>query len=178
MTRATNPYPRRTVFWELFNFSRKFNLSVNQTDRASQESACALLTYPVHSQEGSYLLEMGVVLVGVVALILGGSDIARILQGRGAVRAGVEEGLRCLTTTEDPYGCRTGVAPAGQFVIPPRFDVRAAGFEIPYRQIEVSSTWQVEPIWDLPTETFLGDDVTLQYSVPQRRLRQQEVFFR
>jgi hypothetical protein len=159
------------------SFPWKADLSVNQSNNEIRETVTQSVTDRASSEWGSYILELGVVLVGVVAVVLGGADVARIIQGRGAVRAGVEEGLRCLTTTDDPNGCRNPVTPGGQFTIPPRFDVRAAGFEIPYRQIEVSATWETEPVLDLPTETFPGGDVTVQYSVPRRRLAQQEVLF-
>lgn len=61
------------------------------------------------SEKGSYLLEVAVVTMGLVFFIVGAFDVARIFQARGAVRAGVREGLRCLYPTD--HGCSGVVSP-------------------------------------------------------------------
>ena len=51
-------------------------------------------------QTGSYLLEFALATLGVAFFIVGVSDLAKIFHARGAVHAGVSEGLRCLYPTD------------------------------------------------------------------------------
>lgn len=51
-------------------------------------------------QTGSYLLEFALAALGVAFFIVGVSDLAKIFHARGAVHAGVSEGLRCLYPTD------------------------------------------------------------------------------
>lgn len=69
-------------------FSRMVN-------RPFQASTC-----DSHKQTGSYLLEFALAALGVAFFVVGVSDLAKIFHARGAVHAGVSEGLRCLYPTD------------------------------------------------------------------------------
>lgn len=129
------------------------------------------------AQRGWYLLEYSVVLFGVAAFIVGFSDVSRIFHARGAVRAGVTEGLRCLYTTD--AGCSDASLNNGWFPND-RFNARITGnqtnrFELPRVSYNLTSSWFNEPVSEASFVTKQLTAVTL--SQPQDAYRQYQVLF-
>jgi hypothetical protein len=129
------------------------------------------------SERGWYLLEYAVVVFGVAVFIVGLSDISRIFHARGAVRAGVTEGLRCLYPTD--AGCSDQNLNSGWFPTD-RFNARIAGdqtnkFELPRISFNLTSGWFNEPVSEAPFATKQLTSVTL--TQPEDAFRQYQVLF-
>jgi hypothetical protein len=129
------------------------------------------------SQRGWYLLEYAVVTFGLAVFIVGLSDISRIFHARGAVRAGVTEGLRCLYPT-DP-GCTEQSLDRGWFPSD-RFTARITGdqtnkYELPRVAYSLSSAWFNEPVSEAQFATKQLTAVTL--TQPHDAYRQYQVLF-
>ena len=127
-------------------------------------------------EAGKYTLELACVVVGLVGLLLGGSDIGLLLQGRSAVRAGVEEAARCLITTDSSDGCRLPVSSNGTVTVPGRYDVFASGYEIPYPLVSAVGRWQEVPEFSATIQRYTGN-VDVQYGLPAQRLATASVRF-
>lgn len=129
------------------------------------------------SERGWYLLEYAVVIFGVAVFIVGFSDISRIFHARGAVRAGVTEGLRCLYPTD--AGCSDQDLSSGPFPND-RFNARITGdqtnrFELPRVSYGLTSSWFNEPVSEASFATKQLTGVTL--TQPQDAYRQYQVLF-
>ncbi len=117
---------------------------------------------------GNYVLEVGGVIIGVVALIAGATDVAKIFQARSAVRAAVQEGARCLYPTD--ADCVTGAstvlsAPARSFDV----WVWGAGYQVERESYVASATWQQEQVLEVPVQRDQIVDVTLEQQQFQYR---------
>jgi hypothetical protein len=132
----------------------------------------------VKSQHGLYLLEYSLVFFGVAVFLVGVSDISRIFHARGAVRAGVTEGLRCLYTSDAKCGGQSagsGWAPGA------RFNARIAGgglngyYELPRVSYQLTSSWFNESIYQAEFATKRLTQVTL--TQPQDPYRRYQVMF-
>lgn len=110
---------------------------------------------------GSYVLEVGGVIIGVVALIAGATDVAKIFQARSAVRAAVQEGARCLYPTD--ADCVTG-APEALSAPARTFDVWVwgAGYQVERESYVASAKWQQEAVLEIPVQRDEILDVTLE----------------
>ncbi len=129
------------------------------------------------TQRGWYLLEYAMVTFGLAVFIVGLADISRIFHARGAVRAGVTEGLRCLYPTEP--GCIEQSLATGWFS-GDRFTARITGdqtnrYELPRISIGLSSAWFNEPVSEAQFATKQLTAVTL--TQPQDPYRQYQVLF-
>ena len=128
------------------------------------------------SEKGSYLLEVAVVTMGLVFFIVGASDVARIFQARGAVRAGVREGLRCLYPT-DP-GCSGAVSP-GPSSPSTLFDawVWKSGmlYAVPHQPWTAAASWIAEPGLETPQVERSIQSVDIEQK--KYRFEQQEVLY-
>ena len=128
------------------------------------------------SEKGSYLLEVAVVTMGLVFFIVGASDVARIFQARGAVRAGVREGLRCLYPT-DP-GC-SGVVSPGPSSPSTLFDawVWKSGmlYAVPHQPWTAAASWIAEPGLETPQVERSIQSVDIEQK--KYRFEQQEVLY-
>lgn len=129
------------------------------------------------SERGWYLLEYAVVIFGVAVFIVGFSDITRIFHARGAVRAGVTEGLRCLYPTD--AGCSDQDLNNGWFPND-RFNARITGdqtnrYEFPRVSYGLTSSWFNEPVSEASFATKQLTGVTL--TQPQDAYRQYQVLF-
>jgi hypothetical protein len=117
---------------------------------------------------GSYVLEVGGVIIGVVALIAGATDVAKIFQARSAVRAAVHEGTRCLYPTD--ADC---VSAAPDFLTAPSrtFDVWVwgAGYQVERESYVASASWQQEPVLEVAVLRDEIVDVTLEQKQFQYR---------
>lgn len=128
-------------------------------------------------QRGWYLLEYAVVTFGLAIFIVGLSDISRIFHARGAVRAGVTEGLRCLYPTDS--GCTEQSLATGWFPRE-RFTARITGnqtnrYELPRLSVGLSSAWFNEPVSEAQFATKQLTAVTL--TQPQDAYRRYQVLF-
>lgn len=106
---------------------------------------------PLH-QRGSYLLEFGVVTLGIVIAIVGIADVARIFHARGAIRAGVTEALRCLYPA-DPT-CTTTTLSEAQ-ITGVRFNAwvwGSEGYVIPQTKYTIMSSIFQEPVLEVGYE--------------------------
>lgn len=103
-------------------------------------------------QRGSYLLEFGVVTLGIAMAIVGIADVARIFHARGAIRAGVTEALRCLYPA-DPKCTSTTLSNA---LIPgARFNAwvwGSEGYMIPQTRYTIVSSIFQEPVLEIGYE--------------------------
>jgi hypothetical protein len=102
------------------------------------------------TQRGSYLLEFALAALGVAFFIVGVSDLAKIFQARGAVHAGVSEGLRCLYPT-DPT-CANVTLPNAE-ITGSRFNAWVWGSEgtlLPQSSFLVSTSLFNEPVREAP----------------------------
>jgi hypothetical protein len=129
------------------------------------------------SESGWYLLEYAVVVFGVAVFIVGFSDVARIFHARGAVRAGVTEGLRCLYPTD--AGCSDQNLNTGFFPTE-RFNARITGdqsnkYELSQRSYHLTSSWFNEPVLEASFASKKLTSVTL--TQPQDAYRQYQVLF-
>lgn len=117
---------------------------------------------------GSYVLEVGGVIIGVVALIAGAADITKIFQARSAVRAAVEEGARCLYPTD--ADCVSGspdtlTAPSRVFDV----WVWGAGYQVERESYVASAKWRQEPVLEVEVLRDEIVDVTLEQKQFQYR---------
>lgn len=150
---------------------------MGDTDKRHRAVCQRKVSKTAPSQAGMYLLEYGVILFGVAVFIIGFSDISRIFHARGAVRAGVSEGLRCLYPTD--AGCSDQVLANG--VLPTsRFNARISGdqtgrFELPRISYSLASSWFNEPVAEASYETKQLASVML--TQPQDAYRQYQVLF-
>lgn len=121
---------------------------------------------------GSYMFELAFVIMGVSVFIVGAADITRIFQARGAVRAAVNDGARCIFPTDSACRARRAgdISPPG-----PTFDVWVwgAGYEVPQESFVVSARWRDEPVYEIPT---LRDEISsITVERPQLQYRQYSV---
>ena len=128
------------------------------------------------SEKGSYLLEVAVVTMGLVFFIVGAFDVARIFQARGAVRAGVREGLRCLYPTD--HGC-SGVVSPGASSPSTLFDawVWKSGmlYAVPHQPWTAAASWIAEPGLETPQVERFIQSVDIEQK--NYRFEQQEVLY-
>lgn len=102
------------------------------------------------AQRGSYLLEFALAALGVAFFIVGVSDLTKIFQARGAVHAGVSEGLRCLYPT-DPT-CANVTLPNAE-ISGSRYNAWVWGSEgtlLPQSSFLVSTSLFNEPVREVP----------------------------
>jgi hypothetical protein len=103
-------------------------------------------------ERGSYILEVAGVIVGIAVFMVGVSDVVRMFQARGAVRAAVNDGLRCLYPTD--AGC---VESARNSLSPPtkRYNVWVwgSGYRIPQEAYVASARWHTEPVYEVPVDS-------------------------
>jgi len=128
-------------------------------------------------QFGGYTFELGLVLLGVSLFTVGIFDVARLLQGRNAVRAGVDEAVRCLVTASSPDSCRTSRSYGGTIQLQNRFDVYAAGYELPYSSVSAFARWSEVPRYRTSVTEFSFSSYQVEYELSQQRLGQQIVRF-
>jgi len=129
------------------------------------------------SQGGWYLFEFAIVLFSTAVFIVGISDISRIFHARGAVRAGVTEGLRCLYPTD--AGCN-GQSMGNGWFPNDRFTARISSpegnfYELPRESINLTSAWFNEPVSEASFATKQLTGVTL--TQPRDAYRQYQVLF-
>lgn len=120
---------------------------------------------------GSYVLEVAGVVMGLGIFILGAADVTRVFQARGAVRAAVNDGARCLFPTDAACVSR------GPSTLDPssrRFDVWVwgAGYKIPQESFSASAQWQTEPVYETnvlkrPIKDVIVEHDQFQYSSRQ-----------
>ena len=123
---------------------------------------------------GNYLLEVAGIMIGAAVLIVGASDVVRVLQARSAVRAAVNDGIRCLYPTD--AGClmsRSAVSPG-----PLRaFDVWVwgAGYQIPQESYLANARWTTEPVYEasLLSATLTG----IEFEQAQYQYERREVLY-
>lgn len=120
------------------------------------------------SELGSYVLEVGGVMLGVAAFIAGATDVAKIFQARSAVRAAVHEGARCLYPTD--ADCVAG-APEALSAPARAFDVWVwgSGYQVERESYVASATWSQEPVLEVPVLRDEIVDVTLEQRQYQYR---------
>lgn len=127
-------------------------------------------------EKGSYLLEVAVVTMGLVFFIVGASDVARIFQARGAVRAGVREGLRCLYPTD--HGC-SGVVSPGASSPSTLFDAwvwkHGLLYAVPHQPWTAAASWIAEPGLETPQVERFIQSVDIEQK--NYRFEQQEVLY-
>lgn len=125
-------------------------------------------------ERGSYILEVAGVVIGVAVFIVGASDVVRIFQARGALRAAVHDGLRCLYPTD--AGC---VESARISLSPPtkRYNVWVwgSGYRIPQEAYRVSAQWQTEPVYEVPVDS--GELVSLDLEQDPFQYTTREVLY-
>jgi len=128
------------------------------------------------SEKGSYLLEVAVVTMGLVFFIVGAFDVARIFQARGAVRAGVREGLRCLYPTD--HGC-SGVVSPGPSTPSTLFDAwvwkHGVLYAVPHQPWTAAASWIAEPGLETPQVERSIQSVDIEQK--KYRFEQQEVLY-
>lgn len=128
------------------------------------------------SEKGSYLLEVAVVTMGLVFFIVGAFDVARIFQARGAVRAGVREGLRCLYPTD--HGC-SGVVSPGPSPPSTLFDAwvwkHGVLYAVPHQPWTAAASWIAEPGLETPQVERSIQSVDIEQK--NYRFEQQEVLY-
>lgn len=127
-------------------------------------------------EKGSYLLEVAVVTMGLVFFIVGAFDVARIFQARGAVRAGVREGLRCLYPTD--HGC-SGVVSPGASSPSTLFDAwvwkHGVLYAVPHQPWTAAASWIAEPGLETPqVERYIK---SIDIEQKNYRFEQQEVLY-
>lgn len=129
------------------------------------------------SESGWYLLEYALVIFGVAVFIVGFSDVSRIFHARGAVRAGVTEGLRCLYPTD--AGCSDQNLNSGFFPTE-RFNARITGdqtnrYELSQVSYHLTSSWFNEPVLEA---SFASKKLTsVKLTQPQDAYREYQVLF-
>lgn len=128
-------------------------------------------------QSGGYTFELGLVLLGVSLFTVGIFDVTRLLQGRNAVRAGVDEAVRCLVTASSPESCRTPRSYGGTVQFQNRFDVYSAGYQLPYSSVSASARWSEVPRFSASVTEDTTAVYGLEYAISQERLGQQSVRF-
>jgi hypothetical protein len=132
----------------------------------------------VKPERGWYLLEYGVVLFGVAVFIVGIADVSRIFHARGAVRAGVTEGLRCLYTTDANCG---GASIGSGSLSGALFNARINGgdlsgnYELPRVSYQLATGWFNENVYQAEFATKKLTQVTL--TQPQDAYRKYQVLF-
>jgi hypothetical protein len=128
----------------------------------------------VLSQRGLYLLEAGIAMIGVALVVVGIGDVARLYQGRNAVRAAVHEGLRCLYPTDN--GCAQSSV-SGAASSAPRFDVFTwgTGYQVAQESYSATAVWRTAPVLEVPLERTSLGSVSVQRG--RDRYQQQEVLF-
>ena len=128
------------------------------------------------SEKGSYLLEVAVVTMGLVFFIVGAFDVARIFQARGAVRAGVREGLRCLYPTD--HGC-SGVVSPGPSSPSTLFDAwvwkHGVLYAVPHQPWTAAASWIAEPGLETPQVERSIQSIDIEQK--KYRFEQQEVLY-
>ncbi len=144
-------------------------LKINQTPSHAREPSLE----PSLPERGAYLLEYAAVFLGLAFFIIGLSDIARIYHARGAVRAGVTEGLRCLYPTD--AGCNETTPGSGSLPLE-RFNayvtrVTAGSFyELPRVSYSIGAGWFNQPVLEAAFLTKALSAVTLSEPLdPYRR---------
>lgn len=118
-----------------------------EMSRGAQLRAALFPRYqPLVCEAGGYLLELSLTIIGVAFFIVGLSDVSRIFHARGAVRAGVSEGLRCLYPTD--AGCAS-VSLSNADIGGPRYNVRvwgSGGTILPRSQYLIMAPMFNEPV--------------------------------
>ena len=127
-------------------------------------------------EKGSYLIEVAVVTMGLVFFIVGAFDVARIFQARGAVRAGVREGLRCLYPTD--HGC-SGVVSPGPSPPSTLFDAwvwkHGVLYAVPHQPWTAAASWIAEPGLETPQVERSIQSIDIEQK--KYRFEQQEVLY-
>ena len=128
-------------------------------------------------QSGGYTFELGLVLLGVSLFTVGIFDVTRLLQGRNAVRAGVDEAVRCLVTASSPDSCRTPRSYGGTIQLQNRFDVYSAGYQLPYSSVSAFARWSEVPRYGATVTELFTATYRSEYVLLQQRLGWQTVRF-
>lgn len=145
--------------------SRRQSLKINRLPSLSRDRLVP--------ERGAYLLEYAAVFFGLAFFIIGLSDIARIYHARGAVRAGVTEGLRCLYPTD--AGCNDTTPGLGSLP-KERFNAYvtqvAAGsfYELPRVSYSIGAGWFNQPLLEAQFQTKALSAVTLLEPLDPYRL--------
>jgi hypothetical protein len=124
---------------------------------------------------GSYLIESALAVLATSFFVVAVGDISRIFQARGALRAAVTEGLRCLYPT-DP-ACATS-SEVGVELSMPRYNAwvwGSRGYLLPQHSYSVVSTMFNEPVWEVPFRASKIDSVDV--SQPYDRYEQHAIRF-
>ena len=124
---------------------------------------------------GSYLVEAAMAILGVAVFVVGVSDVSRVFHARGAVRAGVSEGLRCVYPN-DPQ-CSSASLPNGD-TLAARFDVFAdvsSGYLIDRSDYSISTTMFNEPALEAALQA--PDLERVEVSQPQSSFAQSNVLY-
>ena len=125
-------------------------------------------------EQGSYILEAAGVVVGIAVFIVGASDVARIFQARGALRAAVHDGLRCLypTDAECVESANKSLSPSTK-----RYNVWVwgSGYRIPQEAYLASAQWQTEPVYEVPVDS--GELVSLELEQDPFQYMTREVLY-
>jgi hypothetical protein len=128
------------------------------------------------NSRGAYLLEAALVVFGVAVFIVGIADISRIFHARGAVRAGITDGLRCLYPT-DP-ACQSS-SPPRLAPSSPRFNAwvwtSGVGIESPRSSYELEADPYDEPLRRVPFTASTLKSVVLEQ--PQDPYRDHRLIF-
>ncbi len=128
-------------------------------------------------QFGGYTFELGLVLLGISLFTVGIFDVARLLQGRNAVRAGVDEAVRCLVTASSPDNCRTPRGYGGTVQLQNRVDVFSAGYQLPYSSVSAFARWSEVPRYAATVVEYPSANYRVEYDLTQQRLGQQSIRF-
>lgn len=110
---------------------------------------------------GSYILEVAGVVMGLSVFMVGGADIARLYQARSAVRAAVNDGVRCLYPTDATCSTTSNTTwspPSRSFNV----WVRGQGYQIPRESYLASARWLTEPVYQATKSTERLTALTLQ----------------
>lgn len=129
---------------------------------------------PTVRERGSYILEVAGVVVGIVVLILGTGDILRLTQARSAVRAAVQDGIRCLYPTDG--GCASMV-PGALSSLNKRFNVFVwgSGYKVPQESFVATSQWRTQPVYRAPLEN--GPISSIQVDINPLQYEEREIVY-
>jgi hypothetical protein len=124
---------------------------------------------------GSYLIESALALLATSFFVVAVGDIARIFHARGALRAAITEGLRCLYPTDPTCVVSSRV---GVDVSMRRYNAwvwGSKGYLLPQRSYSLVSTMFNEPVWEAP---FMASKIEgVKVLQPHARYQQHAIRF-
>lgn len=155
------------------NIAEKACMRSTQTSERPFQSTTAVA--PVPRERGSYLVESGIAVLAATFLVVGLADISRIFHARGALRAAVTDGLRCLYPA-DPT-CVSAALPDAD-LSGNRFNAwvwGTPGWILPRSSYSIFSTVFNEPVLEVPFSAQKLDSI--QVSQPHDSYLKSEILY-